>query len=234
MIDKINRPKIMGSKGLNEETFGSLVSFMENNEEPWGVKDCESRFMYVNKATLKLSQLPLNFDIEGRLDSECPAQWAEFASDLQKQDREVETDKQRVVMIQTCLWGQEHTLCEKPPLFDNEKKCIGTIYHVTKFNFISLYDLFNQEIPPVLVMKPPTNDFNQKELEVIFFLLQSLNAKEIAQKLNLSYRTIENKLQLIYGKAKVNSLSTFKEYCKAEGLNRYIPERFIKSGCTFI
>lgn len=234
MVNDVNHKNIVGSKGLDVGSFGSLLSFMENNEEPWGVKDCESRFMYANKATLKFSQLPINFSIEGRLDNECPAQWAEFASDLQKQDRAVEMAKKRVAMIQTCLWGQEHTLCEKYPLFDNEKKCIGTIFHVRKFNFISLYDLFNKEIPPVLVMKPPTNDFTKKELEVIFYLLQSLNAKEIGIKLNLSNRTIENKLQLIYGKAKVSSLNAFKEYCKAEGFDYYIPEWFIKSGCTFI
>ncbi|WP_049633921.1 PAS domain-containing protein [Yersinia aldovae] len=233
-MDENNHKKIIGSKEFDAEPFGSLISFMENNDEPWGVKDCESRFMYANKATLKYSQLPLNFDIEGRLDNECPAQWAEFAPDLQKQDRAVETDKKRVAMIQTCLFGQEHTLCEKFPLFDNEKKCIGTIFHVTKFNFISICDLFNKTPPPVLIMKPPTNDFTKKELEVIFFLLQSLNAKEIGRKLNLSNRTIANKLQSIYGKANVNSKSAFKEYCKAEGFNRYIPEWLIKAGCTFI
>nr|WP_049608987.1 PAS and helix-turn-helix domain-containing protein [Yersinia pekkanenii] len=233
-MDKINPPKIMGSKGLDAEPFGSLLSFMENNEEPWGVKDCESRFMYVNKATLKFSQLPIRFNIEGRLDNECPAPWAEFASDLQKQDREVETDKKRVAMIQTCLWGNEHTLCEKFPLFDNEKVCIGTIFHVTKFNFISLYDLFNNKIPSVLVMNPPISNFTKKELEVIFFLLQSLNAKEIAKRLNISNRTISNKLQSIYEKANVNSHRAFKEYCEAEGFNQYIPEWLIKAGCTFI
>ncbi|WP_145559705.1 PAS domain-containing protein [Yersinia mollaretii] len=234
-MDKINHENRVGSNQLDVGSLGSLLSFMENNEDPWGVKDCESRIIYANKATLKYSQLPLNFNIEGRLDNECPAKWAEFASDLQKQDREVEMDKKRVAMIQTCLWGQEHTLCEKFPLFDNEKRCIGTLFHVTKFNFISIYDLFiNKEIPPVLVMKPPTSDFTKKELEVIFYLLQSLNAKEIGEKLNLSHRTISNKLQLIYGKAKVNSLSAFKEYCKVEGIDRYIPERLIKPGCQFI
>jgi DNA-binding NarL/FixJ family response regulator len=83
-------------------------------------------------------------------------------------------------------------------------------------------------------MKPPVNGFTKKELEVIFFLLQSFKAKEIGQKLNLSHRTIENKLQLIYGKANVNSLNAFKEYCKAEGFDRYVPEWFIKAGCTII
>ncbi|WP_411853085.1 LuxR C-terminal-related transcriptional regulator [Yersinia enterocolitica] len=233
-MNNINHKNIMSFKGIDARSFGSLLSFMENNEEPWGVKDCESRFMYANKATLKFSQLPINFSIEGRLDNECPAQWADFAPDLQRQDREVETAKKRVAMIQTCLWGQEHTLCEKYPLFDNEKKCIGTIFHVTKFNFISLYDLFNKEIPPVLVIYPPTNDFTKKELEVIFYLLQSLNSKEIGERLNLSKRTIENKLQLIYGKVNVNSLSSFKEYCKVEGFERYIPEWLIKRGCVFI
>ncbi|MEY4921419.1 MAG: hypothetical protein RLY17_136 [Pseudomonadota bacterium] len=233
MIDKINQ--ITSSKEPDADPFGSLLSFMENNEEPWCVKDCESRFRYANKATFKFSKLPIDFDIEGRLDNECPTLWAEFASDLQKHDRQVEMDKRRVAMIQTCLWpDQAHALCEKFPLFDNEKKYIGTVSHMTKFNFVSSYDLFNKKIPSVLVMKPPVNGFTKKELEVIFFLLQSFKAKEIGEKLNLYHRTIENKLQLIYGKANVNSLSAFREYCKAEGFDRYVPEWFIKAGCTII
>ncbi|HDL8496386.1 TPA: LuxR family transcriptional regulator, partial [Yersinia enterocolitica] len=92
-MNNINHKNIMSFKGIDAGSFGSLLSFMENNEEPWGVKDCESRFMYANKATLKFSQLPINFSIEGRLDNECPAQWADFAPDLQRQDREVETAK---------------------------------------------------------------------------------------------------------------------------------------------
>ncbi|MFM1345801.1 hypothetical protein WFP14_04450 [Yersinia proxima] len=65
MVNDINHKNIIRSNGLDTDSFGSLISFMENNEEPWGVKDCESRFMYANKATLKFSQLPTNFNIEG-------------------------------------------------------------------------------------------------------------------------------------------------------------------------
>ncbi|HIH7425708.1 TPA: hypothetical protein ACYSPO_003989 [Yersinia enterocolitica] len=59
-MNNINHKNIMSFKGIDAGSFGSLLSFMENNEEPWGVKDCESRFMYANKATLKFSQLPIN------------------------------------------------------------------------------------------------------------------------------------------------------------------------------
>ncbi|WP_342221395.1 LuxR family transcriptional regulator [Candidatus Fukatsuia endosymbiont of Tuberolachnus salignus] len=222
------------SQGISVKSFGSLVSFMEYNEESWGIKDLESRFMYANRATIELSKLPAGFDVEGRLDNECPTAWGDFAPELQKQDRDVEQKKKRRAMIQTNLWGQEHTLCEKFPFFKG-KKCIGTVYHVTKFNFVSLYELFDKKIPPILVTEPPTGLFTDKELEVIFFMLKpDMTAKKAARKLCLSDRTVENRLQAIYGKSKVNSLSSLREFCLCEGFGQHIPERFISPGCTFL
>lgn len=239
MVNTIDHEKTIDSQCIKAESLGSLISFMENNEEPWGVKDCSSRFVYANKSTLRFSGLPSNFKMENKLDSECSgASWADFEADLQKQDREVEKNKKRGAMIQTNLWGREHTLCEKFPLFNNDKQCIGTVYHVRKFNFVSLYELFNDRMPSVLTTTPPDNKFKftEKELEIIFCLLHThMSAKEIGKKLNLSHRTVENKLQVLYKqKAGVNSSNQLREFCRAEGFDQYIPARFFKAGVQFI
>ena len=70
----------------------SLIFCWEQLNEPCGVKNLRSQFVYANPAYLKLLGLPLDFDISGRLDSEIPAPTAEFASQFQIHDRDVEWD----------------------------------------------------------------------------------------------------------------------------------------------
>ncbi len=71
-----------------DASFTSLIAMMEHLSEPWGIKDRESRHIYMNKAALLYTNTPLNFDIVGKTDAEFPADWAECADDLQEHDDE--------------------------------------------------------------------------------------------------------------------------------------------------
>ncbi|WP_407079678.1 helix-turn-helix transcriptional regulator [Candidatus Williamhamiltonella defendens] len=70
--------------------------------------------------------------------------------------------------------------------------------------------------------KAPQTLFTEKELDVIFYALQKLSSKDIATKLSLLHRTVENRLQRMYEKMEVNSLAGLIEYCHTNALNNYI------------
>ncbi|WP_240313741.1 hypothetical protein [Candidatus Fukatsuia symbiotica] len=74
MDDDINHAKIPDSQRITVDSLElfSFKSFMEISGQPWGVRDNESRYVYANEAALDVFDLPVNFDIEGRLDNECP------------------------------------------------------------------------------------------------------------------------------------------------------------------
>ncbi|MBT9432672.1 helix-turn-helix transcriptional regulator [Candidatus Sodalis endolongispinus] len=76
--------------------------------------------------------------------------------------------------------------------------------------------------------------FTKRELEVIFWVQQRLSAKEIAKRLNISYKTVEIHLMNIYNKDGVHSLIQLIEYCKHTGLDKYIPLDFIRKGVQLI
>lgn len=88
----------------------------------------------------------------------------------------------------------------------------------------------HDQLPISLLLSPPCKTFSIKELDVIFYALQSFSAKEIARELNLSHRSIENKMQEIYRKATVYSLQGLKDYCRERELDKYIPPKFLRSG----
>lgn len=79
-------------------------------------------------------------------------------------------------------------------------------------------------------MNPPNDIFTEKELDVIFYALQRVPAKQMAKKLFVSVRTIENRLQVIYNKIGVNSLNGLIDYCNATGYDNYVPKKLLRQG----
>ncbi|CED78703.1 Putative transcriptional regulator, GerE domain protein [Candidatus Hamiltonella defensa (Bemisia tabaci)] len=49
----------------------------------------------------------------------------------------------------------------------------------------------------------------------------------------LSHRTIENRLQKVYEKTGITSLSGLIEYCHTNGLNHYVPKNLLRQGRQF-
>ncbi|MGL9773506.1 MAG: helix-turn-helix transcriptional regulator [Sodalis sp. (in: enterobacteria)] len=70
-------------------------------------------------------------------------------------------------------------------------------------------------------------------MDIIFFAIQKYSAKAIAAALELSHRTVENRLCTIYSKVGINSLSALIDYCQATGLNHYIPHKRLREGVNF-
>ncbi|WP_334472606.1 helix-turn-helix transcriptional regulator [Arsenophonus sp. PmNCSU2021_1] len=214
-----------------------LISIMEHALIPWGIKDTNSRFVYMNQAAINFCNIPKGFDFEGRLDEELPVAWHELAPELKAHDRKAELSKEGAEVIETSYFGQNEVLepwyCAKFPIYNSEGKVLGTTFYAKKFNFISVYDFFSNLKPSVITLTPPVSPFTEKELEIIFYALQKLSAKQIAKKLLLSYRTIENRLSVIYSKAKVSGLNQLIEYCQSTGLNSYVPKSVLREKVDF-
>ncbi|WP_339051319.1 helix-turn-helix domain-containing protein [Candidatus Hamiltonella endosymbiont of Tuberolachnus salignus] len=116
------------------------------------------------------------------------------------------------------------------PLFDEQNGYIGAFFHARPFLFLSPLEYVEAKSPHKMTLRQTDKRFNQRECEIIFFTLQRLSKKEVARKLNLSYRTIENKLQSIYEKAGVQNGQQFTDYFCTSGMNQYLPPELLPSG----
>ncbi|ASV34472.1 PAS domain-containing protein [Candidatus Hamiltonella defensa] len=227
------------SKKLTRDSLGkiSMVAMMERSSIPWGIKDTQSRYVYLNESALDMANIPVGFDFEGRLDEDFPCPWSEFATEIYAQDRKAERSHQTAETITTSYYTRQAVLepyyIPKFPIYDDEGRVLGTFFYAKKFSFISISDFFNHLKPSVLALNPPVDTFTEKELDIIFYAFQKLSSKDIATKLCLSHRTVENRLQRIYDKIKVNSLEGFIEYCHTTGLNNYIPKKWLRKGVEF-
>ncbi|URQ59919.1 helix-turn-helix transcriptional regulator [Pantoea alhagi] len=222
----------------NDENFSGLIAMMKHLKEPWGIKDQESRHVYMNQAALLYTGTPSGFDITGKLDAEFPVSWAECADDLQEHDRRTEASRGQTTVIETHYWfGKAYLtpwVSEKLPIYNSVGDYIGVIWNAKPLNSLSPHKYINQQKPSVLITDVSSDLFTQSELDIIFFMLQRLSVKEIAKIYNISPKTIQNRIYNIYQKADVHSLAQFEEYCSHAQLDSYIPYRLLEKGIQFI
>ncbi|HDL8703331.1 TPA: helix-turn-helix transcriptional regulator, partial [Yersinia enterocolitica] len=194
-------------------------------------------FVYLNESCLDLFDIQSGFDFEGRLDEEMPCSWSEYSDDFKAHDRKAEQSREGAEIIVTSSFGRERVLSPwyfpKFPIYNQNGKVLGTVFFGKKFNFISICDFFNSLKPSVITLTPPVDDFSERELDIIFYAIQKMTAKEIAEKLSLSNRTIENRLRFIYDKVGCHSLKDLIEYCHTSGLSHYVPKKVLREGVNF-
>ncbi|AWK40852.1 MULTISPECIES: PAS and helix-turn-helix domain-containing protein [Photorhabdus] len=218
---------------VHSKSFDAFISYMENSNDIWAIKDNEHRFIYANDTMIYYSGLPKGFNIEGRLDGECPAPWSEFENIIQASCDVVMTSQKTIPVLNTLTYGGKQKMIQPfmlnvTPLM-KDGKCIGVVGHGKKLEIYSMYHSENNIQPDSLTFGKPTDLFTDREFDIVFFALQSLSAKDIARKLSITYRTVQSRLHIIYQKIGINSLSQLKEYCRGKGYDNYAPTRFINT-----
>ncbi|MBS9437627.1 helix-turn-helix transcriptional regulator [Photorhabdus noenieputensis] len=208
-----------------------VINTMEQSNEPWGIKDKNSCFIYANRACKHVQNISSSFDYEGLYDYDLPWNGAEFAKEFMIHDKMVMEKEERMRSLITHVHGKEQILSsyffEKYPFYHEDGSCIGTIYHGWQVQDFSFTRLFRGKLPANIMFQPPTALFTQREWDIIFLMLQKYNNKQIGRMLNISYRTVENHISRIYKRTGVHSSHQLEEYCRTNDYDLYVPERFV-------
>ncbi|TNH41658.1 helix-turn-helix transcriptional regulator [Photorhabdus luminescens] len=212
-----------------------IINTMEISNEPWGIKDKNSCFIYGNLAFKHIQNLPDSFDYEGWCDDEIPWDGAEFAKEFIIHDQRVMEKKARICSLETHMYGKDTFLSsyfqEKYPFYNDDNECVGTLFHGWKAKDYSLASLhlYYKTLPASIILQPPSDIFTPREWDIIFFFLQKYTRKQIGQKLNIAYHTVETYMARIYGKISIHSSQQLEEYCLANNFHHYVPEKFLLS-----
>ncbi|ERT10200.1 helix-turn-helix transcriptional regulator, partial [Photorhabdus temperata] len=181
-----------------------VINTLEQSNDPWGIKDENSCFIYCNSAVKKLHNFEESFDYEGLYDHELPWAGAEFAKEFIAHDKKVMEREQRICSLQTQIHGKDKFLSsyffEKNPIYRDDGSCIGVICHGWQAQDYSLTRLYHGKLPASIMFQPPTDLFTQREWDIIFLLLQKYTSKQMGKMLNISYRTVETHIARIYRK----------------------------------
>lgn len=210
-----------------------FINTWENLDEPYGVKDLQSRFVYANQAYYRLLDLPAGFDITGRYDSELPAPTSDFAAEFQAHDRLVETLKKRKSSLEIHEFGHDKRLSayffDKSPLYDEGDNVIGTIFHGRLAEHLSLRFYSTGGKPESIILTAPDGIFTDKEWELIFLLRQRHSLRECSGILGISQSAVDDRLRRIYDKKGVRSVKELIDFVRFNNWHTYVPARFITS-----
>uniref|UniRef100_UPI0036DC55A5 helix-turn-helix transcriptional regulator n=1 Tax=Photorhabdus sp. RM322S TaxID=3342825 RepID=UPI0036DC55A5 len=208
-----------------------VINTLEQSDDPWGIKDENSCFIYGNLALKSLKNFSSSFDFEGLYEDELPWDGAEFSKEYMLHDKKVMEKEDRICSLETHIFGKEKILSsyffEKYPLYHENGSCIGVIYHGWQAQDFSLTRLYHGKLPASIMFQPPTDLFTQREWDVIFLLLQKYTSKQMGKILNISYRTVETHISRIYKRIGVNSSYQLEDYCRLNDYDLYVPERFV-------
>ncbi|WP_340616832.1 helix-turn-helix transcriptional regulator [Xenorhabdus entomophaga] len=208
-----------------------IINTLAASNDPWGIKDKNSCFIYGNKALNAIKGFSDSFNFEGLNDHELPWDGAEFAKEYILHDQKVMQEEKSYTSLETHVWGETKALssyfCEKSPIYHENGECIGIIYHLWKAQDYSLTRLYHGKLPASIMFQPPTELFTQREWDIIFLSLHKYTSKQMGRILNISYRTVENYTAQIYKKVGVNSAQQLEEYCRFNNFDLYVPERFL-------
>ncbi|MCT8344076.1 MULTISPECIES: helix-turn-helix transcriptional regulator [Photorhabdus] len=215
-----------------------VINTMEQSNEPWGIKDKNSCFIYANQACKHVQNISSSFDYEGHYDYDLPWDGAEFAEEYMTNDKIVMEKEERICSLVTHKFFKEQILSsyffEKYPLYHEDGSCIGTIYHGWQVQDFSFTRLFRGKLPANIMFQPPTDLFTQREWDVIFLMLHKYTSKQIGMMLNISYRTVENHISRICKRMGLHSSRQLEEYCRTNDYDLYVPKRFVQPGSRML
>ncbi|WP_339056686.1 PAS domain-containing protein [Candidatus Regiella endosymbiont of Tuberolachnus salignus] len=131
----------MKTIALELNTF-PLTALMDKSLDSWGIKDRHSRFIYTNRAFLDCFNLPPGVDIIGKRHDELPSCVAEFLANLRQEEKNVIKSGQRTTLIKAHLLRHKQKrhpyLYEIFPLYNQEGRCVGTVFYGKKPDTFSL------------------------------------------------------------------------------------------------
>ncbi|EEC0182515.1 PAS domain-containing protein [Salmonella enterica subsp. enterica] len=159
-------------------------SILKRINEPWGIKDKESRYVYANKAYFDFLDVPIEKRNKIHLKS------YDFIPSLQplikglvSHDQEVMNTGERYEAVGTLLINGNYRtfLFEKWPRFSSTGEINGTIFHLKPFEQISMSYFIDKPFYGKATYSPPTEIFSPREWDVLFLLFRRIEKRQISK-----------------------------------------------------
>lgn len=219
----------------------SITQYWEQLPGYFAMKDLEGNYLTCNDNLAAIMKLKSPKQIMGLSDYDLPDYSEQDHVIHQKNDVLALSGKtvQCIHRSSSPYDGSLYNLIKKP-LINNEKVIVGVLYHCTQLVqsefmnqlFVNDKKIYtNTEKPQAYYIGTTENPFNlsTRELECLFFTLRSLTAKQIADQLSLSKRSIEFYLDNI--KNKMGCATKTELICLGiiNGYAKYIPPRILQN-----
>lgn len=206
-------------------TIGSIQPIFDHMPGVWVAKDLNSRIVYCNSETARMNGLQAPDQLLGLTDYDLPSRLSECAEYFRSQDQKV-IEHGSALQVIDVLESEEGDwkvyLGTKTVFTDHKGAIAGTIFHAQDMSsqkYIELCQLIasasqltcgshlKQRLESFFLGSNPRSDLRlaPKESECLFYVLRGKTVKQIAKIQNVSPRTIEDHLNNLKYKFKVQS-----------------------------
>lgn len=160
-------------------------------------KDVKGHYLGCNDVVAEICKLKSRHDIVGKLDCDLPMQQEE-ATSLSNGDKKV-IQSGAGTQFQYCITQENETLeflTFKAPLYDSKGNVIG-IYGIDSYlSNDKLHDFVRKmSIQPTTLKQYVSAEFSKRKIDILYYLVIGMTAKQMAPKLGISHRTIEHHIE---------------------------------------
>lgn len=238
-------------RGLNRNETQSFIFseqfFWVINNAPGLVtfKDHASRFLSCNHKMARLGNLATPEEIIGKYDSELPWGETEVLKSFEEQDQEAMQGFITYVLGSYHFFDKERLLLtKKVPILSKNSQIMGHVNYITEIEKPILAPMVSVLLQNEITITPDLIDilknvfvasdatqlhFSPREEECLYYLLRGFSMKEIARKLDLTYRTIEFYVDGIKDKLKCRKLPALTAKAMALGCFDIVPAKILLS-----
>jgi DNA-binding CsgD family transcriptional regulator len=241
-------------QGFDPSNIESSISIFNQIPECIHWKDKNLKYVLMNNYTAQVVGYPSSdASFDGVSDEKLPCKASELSDTFAKEDRIVlNTGKTMTIITLCCYGGNEWRLIlgRKSPLKNKSNETIGVYgrgIDVTECGLMrTTFMIFVQDEKrhgksrnalnqSSYLLKETIDDYglSTRESECLFFLIRGKTAKEIAQILKISFRTVEKHLERLKYKMNCFSRSEIIEKAISEGLGTVIPKSTLIPSCHF-
>lgn len=209
------------------------MHFFTQSEEPWGVKDAQSRYIYANQAYYNF--LEIHDDIAKNITEfsyEAIPALASLAGRLIAHDQKVMQTGQRLEAVGTLLIGENYRsfVFEKYPFFEESGHIVGTVFHLKPFERLSMGYFLEKPFYGEATFTPPTNIFTKREWDVLFLLFRGSLRNRVSEFLGISEISVRNLISRLFLRTGASSKEALLELGVNNGWHLYVPPRFASIG----
>jgi hypothetical protein len=217
------------------------IHLYDSSPEPWGLKDLQSRYIYVNKAYLALLDLPEDTDVQGKTFADLTGDTGKFSDSIRMHELLVIEKQHAVYSREVREFGHDHTVSpyvfKRMPYFSHDGQIVAIEFNGMPWDALAF---LNSNYPILLSQKvaakptKPTLVLNEQEWEILYLYCLGVKRKELAFRFGESEVWMKHALKNISLKLNLDSQSELLSYVIKEGWINHIPVNLLKNFQSFI
>lgn len=225
----------------------TLLSVLNQFPGCWGCKDTNSNYVYASESFSQLVGLNSHSECIGLSDFDIPCPSTICALDFRRQDKHVMETRQtlKILDIHPYPDGKWRAhIFTKSPWVNDSGEVQGVIFHGQELEDTAILEIghwicratgqsLKRDVYVSTICSTPKK-INQRESQVLFFLLYGKKPQFIANAMNISVKTVEGHVARLRNKFGARTKSELIDLALDEGFGSIIPESLLNTQISVV